>query len=190
MNPKAIVEGLLFLSGEEGIDESNIIHVLDCKSSEVEKIMNEIENDLRDESRGLMLVKLANRYKLSTKPDHFTYYQKLIDNPINFNFSNATLEVLAIIAYNEPITRAEIEDIRGVNSDSIVKKLLARSLIREYGIKDSVGKPMQFVVTKEFMDYFNLKDLSELPDISKYNEEDENELDIFDTNFKGEDTNG
>ena len=187
-NQCAIVEGLLFLAGDEGISKENIKQVLECDDEVVEGIFVKLNNDLLKENRGLRLVKLGNKYKLTTKPEHFEYYQKLVDNPVNFTFSNAALETLAIIAYNQPITRLEIENIRGVNSDSMIRKLSAKSLIKEVGRKESLGRPMLYAITEDFLDVFNLQSIEELPKLQNI-VFDEEEKDIFKTRFSEEDNN-
>lgn len=184
-NMLPIIEGLLFLTGDEGISLEEIKLVIELEDDKIKELLNEFKESLNDESRGLILVELGQRYKLTTKPQHFDYYQKLVDNPINFTFSNAALETLAIIAYNQPVTRQDIEKIRGVNSDNMVRKLLAKSLVKEAGQKDSIGRPMTYVVTNEFLDIFNLQSLDELPELEniEFNEDDQ---DIFTTRFMEE----
>lgn len=177
----AILEGLLFIVGDEGLSETDIKEILEIGDLEFNYLIKNYQEQLLALNRGLTLKYLGERYKLTTKPEYYSYYQKLALNPANFNFSNAMLETLAIIAYNQPVTRMEIENIRGVNCDHLVKKLLGRNLIREAGRKDSIGKPMMYEVTHEFLDYFNLENLDELPDIS--NEEKNDEEDLFETKY-------
>ena len=180
-----ILEGILFLAGDEGVDANAIKLVLDCDDETLNELVKEYKEKLKDKDRGLMLVELGNKYKLSTKPEHFEHYQKLVDNPTNFSFSNAALETLAIIAYNQPVTRLEIENIRGVGSDSMVRKLLAKSLIKEVGRKETLGRPMMYEVTEEFLDVFNLESINELPELKDV-ELDEEEQNIFNTKFSEE----
>lgn len=181
-NDIAILEGLLFIVGEEGLSEQNIKEILEVGDLEFNYLIKDYQNQLLNENRGLTLKCLGNRYKLTTKPEYYSYYQKLALNPANFNFSNAMLETLAIIAYNQPITRMEIENIRGVNSDHIVKKLLGRNLIKGCGRKDTIGKPLLYEVTHEFLDYFNLENLEELPEIDI--DEEDGERDLFETSYR------
>lgn len=184
-NMLPIIEGLLFLTGDEGIGIDEIKLVLEIEDDQIKLLLEEFKQSLNNENRGLILVELGQRYKLTTKPQHFDYYQKLVDNPINFTFSNAALETLAIIAYNQPVTRLEIEKIRGVNSDNMVRKLLAKSLVKEAGQKESLGRPMTYEVTNEFLDIFNLQSIEELPELEniEFNDEDQ---DIFTTRFMEE----
>ena len=186
MNQKiAVIEGILFLAGDEGVDVNGLKLVLEEDDNQVKELISEFKARLKNEDRGLMLVELGNKYKLSTKPEHFEYYQKLISNPTNFAFSNAALETLAIIAYNQPVTRVEIEKIRGVNSDSMVRKLVAKSLIKEVGRKDTMGRPMMYEITDDFLDVFNLQSIEELPELKDV-QLDEDEQNIFNTRFSEE----
>lgn len=180
----AILEGLLFVAGEEGVNNENVKLVLGVDDDKVKELITEFKTLLQAENRGLMLVTLGNKYKLTTKPKHFEYYNKLIDNATNFSFSNAALETLAIVAYNQPLTRIDIESIRGVNSDGMIRKLVAKSLLKEVGRRETVGRPMMYEVTDEFMDYFNLTNLDELPDLTDVEIGEESEASIFDSRFK------
>lgn len=186
----AILEGLLFVAGEEGVDNENVKLVLNIDDNKVKELVTAFKETLQADNRGLMLVTLGNKYKLTTKPEHFAYYNKLIDNSSNFSFSNAALETLAIVAYNQPLTRVEVENIRGVNSDGMIRKLVAKSLLREVGRRETVGRPMMYEVTPEFMDYFNLTNLEELPDLTDIEMGEENEASIFESQFKENETNG
>jgi segregation and condensation protein B len=183
INNVPILEGILFIAGDEGADNKAIKMALDINDLELKNLVEEYKKLLKDENRGLMLVELGNKYKLSTKPEHFEYYQKLVDNPTNFSFSNAALETLAIIAYNQPITRVEIESIRGVSSDAMIRKLVAKSLIKEVGRKDSPGRPLMYAVTDDFLDVFNLESIDELPELKDVNLEEDEQQSIFATRF-------
>ena len=143
-------------------------------------------------SRGLgdvykrqVLVNFGGRYKLATNADYFIYYQKMVEQS-SASLSNAALETLAIIAYNQPITRTGVEDIRGVGCDAMIRKLVAKALIKEVGREDTPGMPILYGVTDEFMDTFGLTTLEELPDLADIVEVDEQE-DIFATRYR-EDT--
>ncbi|MDR3214842.1 MAG: SMC-Scp complex subunit ScpB [Bacilli bacterium] len=188
MNYQAIVEGMLFLVGENGISIKDIAQTLTIDEIRVIEIIEAYQDELNKEQRGLTLLKYGEKYKLVTKQEHFEYYQKLFSNPINFTFSNAALETLAIIAYKQPLTRLEIEQIRGVNSDGMIRKLLLKGLIKIAGYKDSVGHPSLYQVTDNFLDIFNLSSLDELPDFSQIIV-DEEQLDIFNTRFQEESNN-
>jgi len=160
---KAIVEGLLFASGDEGVTVSQIAKVLDLTDQTIDHILEELAFDYEHSSRGIMMMKSHDIYHLTTKPEHSPYYKKLLETPQSTKLSQAALETLAIIAYEQPITRVEIEEIRGVNSDRPVQTLLARSLIEEVGRKDAIGRPILFGTSKDFLTYFGLTSLEELP---------------------------
>src|SRR5699024_6194893 len=117
---------------------------------------------------------------LTTKPEHSHYLQKLLETPQPASMSQAALETLAIIAYQQPVTRAEIDEIRGVQSDRSVQTLLARSLIEELGRKDTIGRPLLFGTSKDFLTFFGLTSLEELPPLSDLDSDDlEKEADLF-----------
>src|SRR5690625_3298415 len=183
---KAIIEGLLFASGDEGVTVSQIAKVLDLTKGSVEHIIEELTFDYEHVARGIMIMKSHDIYYLTTKPEHSDYYKKLIETPQSTKLSQAALETLAIIAYEQPITRVEIEEIRGVNSDRPVQTLLARSLIEEVGRKDAVGRPILFGTSKEFLIFFGLTSLEELPPLPEViNEENvEQEADLLFKQFQ------
>ncbi len=180
----AILEGLLFLAGDEGLNDEIIKEVLEIDEIELNELVEQLKHELQNPQRGLVLLKLSNKYKLATKKEHYEYYEKLVDNPTNFTFSNAALETLAIIAYNQPITRIEVEKIRGVNSDNIIRRLLNRSLIKESGRKEGLGRAMTYSITDDFLNVFNLKSIDELPKLKNLNLDLDDNLNIFETNFK------
>lgn len=185
----AILEGLLFLAGDEGLNDNIIKEVLEIDDLELNSLINDFEEELKRQERGLILLKLSNKYKLATKKEHFEYYQKLVDNPTNFSFTNAALETLAIIAYNQPITRMEIEKIRGVNSDHLIRKLLHKSLIKQSGRSEEIGRAIMYSITDDFLDVFNLKTIEELPKLKDLDLDfnDNENINIYDTKFKEDD---
>lgn len=180
---KAVLEGLLFLVGEDGLDIKQLSDILDISSIEVEKLLEELNNDYMNIDRGIKIELLGNKYKLTTKIEHKEYYEKLVNQETKKELSQSCLETLAIIAYNEPITRAEIDDIRGVSSMNSIKKLLLRDLIKNLGRIDKPGKPYAYGITNKFLDYFGLKDISELPKIEK-EEKKQEEIDLFASKYK------
>lgn len=175
---KAVLEGLLFVVGEDGLTIDKIEEVLNINEDEAKNLIRELKKDYEDESRGLRIDFLGNRFKLTTKFEHREYYQKLIENPETNFLSQAALETLAIIAYNEPITRVQIDTLRGVGSTSIIRKLVAKGFIKECGRSEIPGRPILYETTHEFLDYFGLATIDDLPNINdiieEVNEEDEN----------------
>lgn len=171
MNQIALLEGLLYLAGDQGLSESEICDIMGVTNLELGCLVEQYQQKL-NEDRGLEIIYLAGSYKLVAASKYNEYYKKLI-NADSFKLSDASLETLAIIAYNQPITRLEIEQIRGVSCDSILKKLLAKSLIEIVGRKDCAGTPLLYQVSAVFLDYFNLKSLAELPELKILNKEED-----------------
>ena len=178
---KAVLEGLLFVVGEDGLTLDQIEDVLNINEEQSRELIRSLKHDYEDDSRGLRIDFLGNRFKLTTKFEHKEYYQKLIENPETNFLSQAALETLAIIAYNEPITRIQVDTLRGVGSTSIIRKLVAKGFIKEAGRSDVPGRPILYETTHEFLDYFGLASIEDLPDIDKIlesvkeNESDTNE---------------
>ena len=128
---KAVLEGLLFVVGEDGLTIEQLVDVLEINEEEAKCLLMELKKDYESDNRGLRIDFLGNKFKLTTKFEHKNYYQKLIENPETNFLSQAALETLAIIAYNEPITRVQIDEIRGVGTTSIIRKLVAKGFIKE-----------------------------------------------------------
>ena len=153
-------------------------------------LVQDLKHSYEEEDRGLRIDYLGNRLKLTTKYEHREYYQKLLENPETNILSQAALETLAIIAYNEPITRVEVDKIRGVSSSQMIRKLVAKGLIKESGRSELPGRPILYETTNEFLDYFGLKSIDELPDMEKYideaNEEIDEEQDLYTSKYKDE----
>ena len=179
-----ILEGLLFVTGEEGLSLDDIQKLLEVPKEEVGALIEEYKKSLEDEKRGLKLVYLGNKYKLTTKEEHKKYYELLVDKVVSSTLSQSALEVLAIIAYNEPITVGQIDEIRGVSSRDMVRKLLFRGLIDLAGKSDLPGRPMLYKTTDKFLDYFNLSSIKELPEIKEPEEMNEEEKDLFVSRYK------
>lgn len=187
---KAVLEGLLFVVGEEGLTFDQIEDVLEIDEEESKKLLYELKHDYEDENRGLRIDFLGNRFKLTTKYEHREYYQKLLENPETNTLSQAALETLAIIAYNEPITRVQIDAMRGVGSTQIIRKLVAKGFIKEVGRSDLPGRPILYETTSEFLDYFGLSTIKDLPDMNSFIEESEKEeneeSDLYTSKYKEE----
>jgi len=186
---KAIVEGLLFASGDEGLTRKKIGTLLEISQKELNDILEELKQDYQSAQRGITIMDSHGVLHLTTKPEHASYYKRLIDSPGNTRLSQAALETLAIVAYQQPITRIEIDDFRGVKSDRAVQTLVTRGLIEEKGRKEAIGRPVLFGTTKDFLIYFGLTSLSELPPLSELKEAEnvEEEADLFFGNFTATD---
>ena len=184
---KALIEGLLFVKGSDGLSLEEIITITEGDSEEVKQALVELYNDYQSDDRGIQLELLGNRYKLTTKEKHKEIYKKLVFEEENSNLSQSALETLAIIAYNEPITRIEIDEIRGVNSTYQVRKLLLKNLIQEVGRADLAGHPRLYGVTNDFLDYFGLSSVKDLPEIKEEDIKiDDEEKNLFDSKYKEE----
>lgn len=178
-----IIEGMLFLAGDEGLNIKQIANTLEIDKKKATNLIDElISIYTTKELSGIQIVNFGGNYKLSTNPKHYMYYQKMVEQS-SASLSNAALETLAIIAYNQPITRTKIEDIRGVGCDAMIRKLAAKALIKEVGREDTPGMPILYGVTDEFMDAFSLTSLDELPDLEDIVEID-NQDDIFSTRYQ------
>ena len=191
---KAVLEGLLFVVGEDGLTFEQIEDVLDITEEEAKELLMELKKDYEDDNRGLRIDFLGNRFKLTTKFEHREYYQKLIENPDTNVLSQSALETLAIIAYNEPITRVEIDKLRGVGSVQMVRKLVAKGFIKEVGRSDLPGRPILYETTSDFLDYFGLATIEDLPDMRDFLEENEgveedNESDLYTSKYVEEELN-
>lgn len=180
-NLKAIIEGLLFASGDEGVTLKQLSNIVDIPKAHVLNLIEELKDDYKSTERGMMVMQSHQAIHLTTKPEHSAYYKKLLETPQSSRMSQAALETLAIIAYQQPITRTEIEEIRGVKSDRPVQTLLARSLIEEVGRRESVGRPILFATSKDFLTYFGLTSIAELPPLPETTDtaDVEYETDLF-----------
>lgn len=170
---KAVIEAMLFAAGRP-VAILDIVSILEMNVEAVQKIIDNMIAELNSKNRGIEIIRIDNSYQLCTKKEYYEYIYPLFDNRSKPNLSNAALETLSIIAYNKRITRAEIEQLRGVSSDASIYKLVEYNLIEEAGKSDAPGKPMTYKTTNEFLRLFGLSSLEELPELPKY-KLDENE---------------
>lgn len=176
---KSAIEGLLFAVGDEGIDLKQLASILEEDTETIKDIIYDMQADYKRETRGLQIVQFADSFQLATLPIHAEYFERLASSPTSSTLSQAALETLAIIAYKQPITRVDIEEIRGVQSDRAIKTLVMKELIKEIGRKEAIGRPILYGTTKEFLDYFGLKGLDGLPKLVEQIEFDDDDEDIF-----------
>lgn len=170
---KAIVESILFAAGRI-IKINELMAILEVSSEEIASIINCMQEDYEKEDRGIEIIKVEDGYQLATKKEMYEYLYPIFDKRSKPNLSGASMETLAIIAYNPKITRAEIEAIRGVNSDGTIYKLLEYNLIENVGKADLPGRPTMYSTTDNFLKMFGIKSLNELPELPRY-KVDENE---------------
>ena len=183
MENRAILEGLLFVVGDDGLNIEQIKDVFQIDEEEAKNLIFDLKNSYNNPDRGLRIDFLGNKIKLTTKPEHKAYYQKLILNPETNVLSQAALETLAIIAYNEPVTRMQIDELRGVSSDYTLRKLLAKGLLKEAGKSTMPGRPNLYATTHEFLDYFGLATLEDLPPLEEL-ETRSDETELFTSIYK------
>ncbi|MDE5830474.1 MAG: SMC-Scp complex subunit ScpB [Clostridia bacterium] len=164
---KGIIEGILFASGKT-ISLHEFEMALEIEQKVIIDVINEMQEEYKKENHGIEIVKINNGYTMASKKEYHEYIYTVIDKRVKPSLSGAALEVLAIIAYNPKITRAEIDNIRGVNSDASIYRLLEHNLIEEAGKLDLPGKPMSYKVTEEFLRKFGLNTLEDLPELPKF----------------------
>lgn len=184
MNLLGVLEGILFVVGDEGVTLTQICDILSVDMEEAKRLLMELKKSYDEDNHGIRISYLGDAFKLTTKKEHKEYYQKLIENPESNTLSQAALEVLAIIAYNQPITRVEVDEMRGVNNGQMIRKLIAKGLIKEAGKSTMPGRPNLYATTSEFLDYFGLSSISELPTILKEEEPVDEEKELFTSIYK------
>lgn len=184
MEKLGILEGILFVVGNEGISASELMDILELKEDNINYLIDKLKEKYLSEESGLNIEYLGEKYKLTTKKEHNDYYIKLLEKEKKSELSNSALETLAVIAYNSPITRGQIDDIRGVDSTYHIKKLLYRNLIKEDGKADLPGKPKLYSVTNEFLDYLGLSSLDELPKLEEEKPVLIEETDLYESKYK------
>lgn len=192
LNLKEIVLSILFVAGD-GIEKSFIVEKLQISSKELDKAIEELKKEYLGE-KGIHIIEYKNKVQLASNPNYANYISDVLNPVREKSLTRAALETLAIIAYKQPITKLEIEDIRRVNSDYAVQILIDQNMIEVVGRKDAVGKPLLFGTTEEFLKRFNIKDVSSLPDyenllerIKTFRAEDDAEIENHDGLFKNVD---
>jgi len=169
----SIIESLLYATGDP-LEIDTIASILECSAEFATELLKVLEKVYeRDESRGIKLICINKAYQLGTKPINSDYIQMLLKTNIRQSLSRAALETLSIIAYKQPITRIEIEDIRGVKSDRAISTLVEKGLIKESGKKNVIGRPNLYATTDEFLKHFDFTSLGELPSLDDFIEDEE-----------------
>ena len=175
----AILEGLLFLCGDDGLSIEQAAASIDATEEYVAELFDELQKYYLQESRGIEIARFGEKYRFLSKAAIHDAAKKLFQTSTEAKLSNAALETLAIIAYKQPITRVEIEEIRGVGADVMLRKLVARGLIQEDGRSEAAGRPILYSVTDEFLDSFKLLSLDELPELPQFGTEDADNGELF-----------
>lgn len=165
------IEAMLFASGRS-VDIKTLSEILGVETEKIKEAAQRLKENLQDRKSGIQLIEINNGYQLATLEKFYSYICTMLDNRSKPNLSQAALEVLAIVAYNPKITRAEMEKIRGVSSDSAMNKLLEYNLIEEAGKLDAPGRPMTYKTTDEFLRLFGYKSLEDMPKLPALQEDD------------------
>lgn len=188
-NKVGVLEGLLFVVGDEGLSFDQIIDALDVSIEEAKELVLVLKREYEKDSHGIQIAYLGDKIKLTTKKEHKDYYLKLIENKETNSLSPQALETLAIIAYNEPVSVQEIDEIRGVNSREMVRRLLAKGFIKEMGKSDLPGRPIVYSTTSDFLDYFGLSSKEDLPKIDIMKNEIVDDTDLYESKYRESDSN-
>ena len=175
----APLQAILFAAGNEGMTTEEIAHVLQLSRDETLAVCRDLQTYLDTENSGIMLAELAGAWQLCTRPEHVEYLRRMATVPEPSTISQAALETLAIIGYKQPITRMDVEAIRGVQSDRAIHTLISRSLIVEVGRADAPGRPILYGTTSEFLASFGLRNLQDLPPLPPLPEVTNDELSLF-----------
>ena len=163
---QAVIEAVLFAMGDS-VEMSKLVHVLEMDAEEIKKIIEEMNSQYKKENRGIYILELEDSYQLCTKPELYEYLIKVAKAPRKYVMSDTLLETLSIIAYKQPVTRIEVEKIRGVSCDHAINRLLEFNLIQELGRLDAPGRPLLFGTTEEFLRTFGVKSLGDLPSLNQ-----------------------
>lgn len=180
VNWKAIIEALLYAAGDEGLTKKQLMSVLEVEEAALLDMMSAVKEEYQKQERGIELIEYADSYMLLTKKEYSIYLKKLVETPSK-GLSQAALEVLAIVSYKQPITRSEVEEIRGVKSERVLHSLVAKALLCEVGRADGPGRAILYGTTPTFLEQFGLKALDELPPLPENVEADgvQEEADLF-----------
>lgn len=169
---KYLLEALIFISGDP-VSIKELSKLTELTENDVSALIGELMHEYNTRRGGLLIAEVANGFQMVTNPDFAPWIKKLRKSTASSKLSQAALETLAIVAYKQPLTKPEIEELRGVNSDGVVKSLLDKRLIKILGKKEVPGKPLLYGTSREFLQFFGLKDLSELPTLKELKREEE-----------------
>lgn len=180
---KSTIESLLFVSGDP-LTVKDLSNALEISIKTTKNILEEMIDEYEDEKRGIKLISINGEYQLVSKAENSNYIQKLLKKNKRQSLSQASLESLAIIAYKQPITRVDIDEIRGVKSESAMQRLLEKDLIKEVGRLEVPGRPILYGTTDEFLRQFGLKELKELPSLDLYDDKDNSVIESMEEMLK------
>ena len=174
---KGIIEGILFAAGEP-VALRELEKAMELDGNTIQALMSELEKDYGSVERGLRLVQVNHTWQLSTKPEHYDFIRQVLGQQEATGLSKAALETLSIIAYRQPITRIDIDNLRGVSSNSSVQRLLDRGLIKEAGRMEAPGRPILYKTTPPFLKTIHLKHIEDLPAFEQFAEGEQQKIDI------------
>lgn len=180
MNNSKIIEGLLYIKGSDGIDPKTLKTLLGINTIQARKELKTFMKEFNKLDRGIRVVVFKDIFKFTTLPEHKEIISDLVTIERKKKLSESAIETIGIIAYKQPITRTQVSNIRGVNSDGVISTLLAKELIKEVGIKETPGHPILYGITDKFYDYFQISSLKELPKLDEFSIDDEEENSEFD----------
>lgn len=184
---EAVLEGLLFVVGDDGLSLEQIKDILEIDFEEIKTLIASLQEEYSKSNRGIKIEFLGNKLKLTTKKEHHLYYQKLLENKETHSLSQAALETLAIVAYNQPLTRIQVDQLRGIASGPMIRKLVAKGFIKESGRSNLPGRPILYETTSDFLDYFGLANIEDLPDMREFLENSEGkdeQVDLYESKYK------
>lgn len=181
MDNKKIIEGLLYIQGSNGIDSKTLKVLLGISTVEARKELNGFLKEFNSNNRGIRVIVFKDTYKFTTLPEHKNIISDLVTIEQKRKLSESAIETVGIIAYKQPVTRTQINNIRGVISDGVVSTLLQKELIKEVGVQDTPGRPILYGITDRFYDYFQISSLKELPKLDEFSniEEEKEDFDLF-----------
>lgn len=181
MNNFKAIEALLYIQGEKGLTPSDVKNTLDMPTLNARKQLMAFKEEFNNSDRGLMVVEFNDVFKLATREEYKDVIAKMVTVIKKQKLSGSAIETAGIIAYKQPITKSQINDIRGVSSEATVNTLLVKGLIEEKGIAQTPGNPVLYGITDKFYDYFNIKSLKELPKLSEFDESEgvDNDFELF-----------
>ncbi|MDV6377639.1 SMC-Scp complex subunit ScpB [Sporosarcina sp. GW1-11] len=180
-----MTESFLFVAGEEGLTLAELAVLLECNEEQATEIVNALHEQYeQDAKRGITLRSYGGSYRLVTKSEWVDDIKRMLENPKPSTFTQAALEVLAIIAYKQPVTRVEVDDLRGVKSERALSSLTGKGFVEEVGRMDGPGRPILYGTTDFFLDRFGLASVSDLPPLSLEEESEPEDTDLFMTKFQ------
>ncbi|MBS3908255.1 MAG: SMC-Scp complex subunit ScpB [Actinobacteria bacterium] len=169
---RGIVESLLFVS-DQPLSVEKISEIVEVDGEEIKKVLEDLENEYKRADRGYQLREVAGGFRMNSHPAYSPYIEKLLISFDHRRLTQAALETLSIIAYKQPVTKADIGAIRGVNSDGVINTLLNRDLIKEEGKQDTPGQPILYGTSTRFMESFGMRSLAELPPLDEFNPDED-----------------